>query len=165
MNLYIEIKDGQPINHPAFEDNLIEAFGQVPSNWEPFVRVERPVPGRFEVLDSQEPTYQKIDGVWTDVWTVRPMTQDEKNVIFQRIKDDWAARPDAANWTAWTFNEETMWFDPPVPRPERTQAQIDARIYYRWCGAENNWKETPPLPEGDESGYRFNFLEWHWVKL
>lgn len=33
MNLFIQIKDGMPINYPAFEDNLIEAFGRVPDDW------------------------------------------------------------------------------------------------------------------------------------
>ena len=42
MNLYIETNNGQTINHPAFEDNLIQAFGSIPEHFEPFVRVERP---------------------------------------------------------------------------------------------------------------------------
>lgn len=77
MNLFIQVEDGQPINHPAFEDNLIQAFGAVPDHWEPFVRIERPTPGTYEVLEFDKPTYQKVDGVWTDVWSVRPMTEDE----------------------------------------------------------------------------------------
>ena len=78
MNLYIQVENGQTINHPAFEDNLIQAFGRVPDNWEPFIRVERPVPGVYEVLESDQPTYQKVDGTWTDVWALRPMTDEEK---------------------------------------------------------------------------------------
>ena len=77
MNLFIQVEDGQPVNHPAFEDNLVQAFGVVPNNWEPFIRIERPTPGTYEVLESDQPTYQKVDGVWTDVWSLRPMTEDE----------------------------------------------------------------------------------------
>ena len=77
MNLFIQIENGQPVNHPAFEDNLIQAFGAVPDHWEQFIRVERPIPGVYEILESDQPVYQKVDGVWTDVWSLRPMTEDE----------------------------------------------------------------------------------------
>ena len=82
MNLYIETENGNPINHPAFEDNLLQAFGAIPAHWEPFNRVERPTLSIYQVLDSQESTYQKIDGVWTDVWSLRDMTSEEKCIIF-----------------------------------------------------------------------------------
>ena len=42
MNLYIQTENGQPINHPAFEDNLIQAFGEVPAHWAPFNRIHQP---------------------------------------------------------------------------------------------------------------------------
>ena len=76
MNLYIETENGQTKNHPASEDNLIQAFGLVPSDWEPFDRIERPVPGVYEVVPDQS-IYQKVDGVWKDVWPLRPMTAEE----------------------------------------------------------------------------------------
>lgn len=76
-NLYIQIENGQPVNHPAVEDNLVSAFGSVPENWYPFTRTKPPALGRYEVLESQQPTYQLVNGVWTDVWTVRPMTAEE----------------------------------------------------------------------------------------
>jgi len=53
MKLYIETENGQVKNHPAFEDNLIQAFGQVPEHWVPFERVERPVLGQYEVMVSE----------------------------------------------------------------------------------------------------------------
>jgi hypothetical protein len=77
MKLFIQIENGQPVNHPAFEDNLIQAFGAVPDHWGQFIRVERPIPGVYEILESDQPVYQKVDGVWTDVWSLRPMTEDE----------------------------------------------------------------------------------------
>ena len=78
MNLYIQVENNQPINHPAFEDNLIQVFGSIPSNWEPFIRVEQPVLEEYEVLVSNEPKYEKIDNIWMDVWYVRDMTSEEK---------------------------------------------------------------------------------------
>jgi hypothetical protein len=71
MNLYIETENGVTKNHPAFEDNLIQAFGSIPEHWEPFIRVERPILTPYQVLESDTPIYSKVDGVWTDVWTVR----------------------------------------------------------------------------------------------
>jgi hypothetical protein len=79
MNLYIEIENGQTKNHPAFEENLLQAFGAIPENWEPFVRVERPN-NNYQIVENDAPTYTKIDGVWTDVWQVRDMTDEEKAI-------------------------------------------------------------------------------------
>lgn len=99
MELYIQIENNSPINHPAIKENLMQAFGDVPSDWEPFVRVEKPLAGdetddrKFLILDSQEPTYEKVDGVWTDVWVVREMTDEEKALKEEFLEN----RPDAVN--------------------------------------------------------------------
>ena len=60
MKLFIQVKDGQTVNHPALEQNVIEAFGYIPDNWEPFIRVPRPILGVYEILDAEKPTYQKL---------------------------------------------------------------------------------------------------------
>jgi len=160
MGLFIETKDGQPVNHPAFLDNLMQAFGHIPAHWEPFVRIARPALSVYEVLDSEEPTYQKIDGSWTDVWAVRAMTQAEKTAKQQEVITAFNAREQASNWSAWTLDEATCQMVPPIPRPEPDEAKIAQGILTFWCGAENNWKDTPVRPEGD---YKFDFLAWTWV--
>ncbi|NBU72775.1 MAG: hypothetical protein EBS53_15255 [Bacteroidetes bacterium] len=160
MNLYIEIIDGQTINHPAFEDNLLNAFGSIPAHWEPFVRVERPTLGVYDVLESNEPTYEKVNGVWTDVWSIRAMTNVEKAAKQQEVKDVFNAREQAENWSAWTFDEATCSMQPPIPRPAPDEAKIRQGIMTFWCGADNNWKDTPVKPEGN---YKFDFLAWAWV--
>lgn len=82
MNLYIQIENGQPVNHPALEENLIHAFGSIPDNWKPF--------NRFQLADLnlEIGMYQKTvhsyslssDGVtWQDKWTVVDMTDEEKS--------------------------------------------------------------------------------------
>ena len=159
MKLYIQVENGQTVNHPAFEDNLLQAFGQIPSNWEPFARVERPIPSIYEILESNDPTYQKINGNWTDVWVLRPMTQAEKSAKQQAVKDEWAAREQASNWSAWIFNENTCQYEPPIPRPE----PVEGKIVF-WSGANNNWKEAPPYPQ-DGSQYKFDFFAWTWIKI
>ena len=162
MSLYIETKDGQPVNHPAFEDNLLQAFGNIPDHWEPFVRVERPATTVYQVLESEQPTYQKVDGVWTDVWTIRDMTDAEKAAKQQAMVRAFNDREYASNWSAWTLDEATCTMQPPIPRPEIDQTKLDARIMTFWCGADNNWKDTPARPV-DGGQYKFDFLAWNWV--
>jgi len=161
MNLYIQVENGQTVNHPAFEDNLIQAFGSVPSNWEPFDRIERPVPGIYEVIPDQ-PVYQKIDGRWKDVWDVRPMTDAEKTAKQQAVITEFNNREQAENWSAWTLDEATNTMVPPIPRPEPDEAKLVQRISTFWCGADNNWKDTPVRPEGN---YKFDFFAWQWVEI
>jgi hypothetical protein len=156
MNLYIETENGAIKNHPAFEDNLIQAFGSVPAHWEPFTRVELPVPTVYQVLESNEPTYAKVNGVWTDVWALRNMTAEEKAAKQQAVRDAFNAREYASNWSAWTFDETTCTMRPPIPRPDPVEGKD-----IRWCGADNNWKEVPVRPEGQ---YKFDFLAWQWVQ-
>ena len=157
MNLYIETENGVTKNHPAFEDNLIQAFGSVPAHWEPFTRVERPTPSVYQVLESQEAVYAKVDGVWTDVWTIRDMTNEEKAAVQQAVRDAWALIPNAFNFTAWVLDETALRMVPPTPRP------VEEGKIFRWSGADNNWKEAPAKPEG-EGQYTFDFAQWAWIQ-
>lgn len=156
MKLYIQTENGQTVNHPAFEDNLIAAFGGVPDHWKPFVRVERPTLGVYEVLESEQPAYEMVDGVWTDVWTVHPMTAEEIAAAHQQVIDAWALIPNAFNFTAWVLDEDNLRMVPPIPRP------VEEGKIFRWSGADNNWREAPARPEG-EGQYVFDFAEWAWV--
>jgi hypothetical protein len=162
MNLYIEIKNGQPVNHPAFEENLLQAFSQVPSCWEKFVRVEQPSIGIYETFESNSATYEKVSGIWTDVWRVRDMTIEEKVAKQQEVISLFNSREQAENWSAWTLDEITCKMIPPIERPELNQEKVNAGIMTFWCGAENSWKDTPIRPS-DDGQYKFDFLSWNWV--
>jgi L-rhamnose isomerase len=82
LELYIQIRDGQPFEHPIFADNFKMAFPDVNINDLPadrfakFIRVEAPVPDTYEVYEGV--TYQWVDGVVKDVHSVRPMTDEER---------------------------------------------------------------------------------------
>lgn len=156
MKLYIQIENGNLVNHPAFEDNLIQAFGEIPSNWEPFVRVECPTELVYQVLESQESVYAKVDGVWTDVWSIRNMTAEEKAAKIQGVKDIWAAQSDLDNFSTWMFNEVTCKYVPPVPRPETGD--------YFWQGTTSSWVERPPYPT-DGGKYKLDFSTATWVTI
>ena len=157
MNLYIQIENDSPINHPAYEDNLIAAFGSIQSNWEPFIRVEKPIPNVYQVLDSDEPTYEKFNGVWTDVWTLRDMTDAEKTAKQESVKNAWSTRDQASNFTAWTFDEATCSYVPPTPRP------TDSKNYF-WQGTTNTWVVTPPYPT-DGKIYKLDSPTATWVEV
>jgi len=162
MILYIETENGQVKNHPVFEDNLLQAFGSIPNHWEPFVRVDRPTLGPYQKFISRDSTYLKINGVWTDVWSIREMTAEEKVVRQQSVRDLFNSREQAENWSAWVLDEETCQMVPPIPRPEPDQTKIDQKISTFWCGADNNWKDTPIRPNGN---YKFDFFAWVWVEV
>ena len=155
MNLYIETENGVIKNHPAFEHNLIQAFGSVPAHWESFTRIERPIPGVYQVLESNEVTYAKVDGVWTDIWVLREMTTEEKAAKQQATIDAFNSREQASNWSAWTLDEATCTMQSPISRPE----PVEGKLVF-WCGADANWKEAPARPEGN---YKFDFFAWDWV--
>ena len=140
MNLYIEVENGATKNHPAFEDNLIAAFGEIPSNWEPFVRVECPKPGVYQVLDSTEPTYEKVGDVWTDVWALRDMSADEIAAKQQSVKNIWESSRSYQNFIAWIFDVDTCAYISPIPYP------TDGKNYV-WRGTTSSWFEVPQYPD------------------
>lgn len=158
MNMFIKVVDGQPVDHPAVEENLIKAFGHVPEDWEPFLRVVQPDLGVYKVFDPATPSYEKVNGVWTDVWFIRDMTPEEVAKRQQETKDEWDFfHPQKENWTAWGFDVATCRMVPPVPRPTNTNG-----VPYDWCGADNAWKAVPAYPV-DGVQYRFDYIAWQWV--
>lgn len=158
MNLYIKIENGQPVDHPAFADNLLHAFGCIPENWEIFNRIEMPTPTVYQTFGTEnpEPTYEKVNGVWQDVWPLRDMTAEEKLAHQNEVKQEWASRPNAEYLKAWVFNEETCSFDPPIPMPN------DGKQYF-WQGVSNSWVELPPYPT-DGKTYKLDNPTATWVE-
>lgn len=160
MNLYIEVENGAVKNHPALEDNIFQAFGEIPAHWESFTRVARPVLGVYELMTANESTYEKVDGIWTDIWHKRDMTAEEKTAKQQAVITAFNNLSQVENWSAWTFDEATCSMVSPIPRPEPDLTKFEAGIYTLWCGADNNWKDTPARPAGN---YKFDFIVWDWV--
>lgn len=156
MNLYIETENGWVKNHPAFEDNLLQVFGSIPEHWEPFVRVERPVLEVYQKFALPDAAYLKINGVWTDVWSIREMTEEEKADKQQKTKDDWMSEPEYNNFTTWIFDEATCSYQPPTPRP------TDRPVV--WQGATNSWVDMPKYPT-DGKTYKMDFASATWVEV
>jgi len=82
LELYIQIRAGQPHEHPIFADNFKLAFPDVNVNELPadrfakFIRVDQPAIDTYEVYEGV--TYQWFDDVVKDVHSVRPMTTKER---------------------------------------------------------------------------------------
>lgn len=81
LELYIQIRDGQPHEHPIIADNFRAGFPSVdtanlPDTFAKFVRVDPPEIGEYEVYEGV--SYQWVDGVVKDVHSVRPMTDEER---------------------------------------------------------------------------------------
>jgi hypothetical protein len=105
--LYIQIENGQPVNHPAYGGNLLQFYPSIPENWQPFKRIERPKPKIYQVV-AEQPTYEFVDDVWTDVWAIRDMTPEEKQAKIDAVMA--LPHPDG-----WVFDEEICrWKDPKI---------------------------------------------------
>jgi hypothetical protein len=85
MKLYIETENNQIKNHPAFEENLMQAFGTIPAQWILFERVEQPVLNIYEVYEGV--TYEWVDGIVKDVHSVRDMTDEEKAIKDAQLEE------------------------------------------------------------------------------
>jgi len=161
MSLFICVKDGQPFEHPIIESNFKEAFPDVdldnlPPEFVRFERVPRPTLGVYEVLVLQDATYELIDGVYKDVWNIRQMTDEEKLAEQQKVKDRWLNFPYKDNCAAWSFDEATCAYQPPIPRPETGS--------YFWQGTTNSWVERPQYPD-DGKEYILDIASATWVEV
>jgi hypothetical protein len=167
MNLYIETEDGVTKNHPAYEDNLIQAFGAVPAHWEPFIRVAAPPVGTFEVYEGA--SYALVDGVWTDVHNVRPMSDEEKAAKIEQAR---ASLP-----PNWTLDTETL--RPVRPLMPTTGGpwkfdMVTAKDWViatepprpSWVLREDGLCYVPPVPKPqDGNQYRWDEPTISWIQL
>jgi hypothetical protein len=171
MNLYIQVENGQPINHPSLEENLIEAFGAIPENWESFVRIERPILEWNQTFEDPHVIYGAVNGEWTDVFQIRELTAEEQEqkraqeaeqakqdhkLLIDSYKAKWDVLPQRDNFSAWMFNEETIQYEPPIPRP------TDREVI--WHGASNSWVDRPIKPN-DGKKYKIDFYTSTWVEV
>lgn len=134
MELFIQIRNGQPFEHPIFGDNFRQAFPNIdtnnlPESFAKFVRIETPVAGVYEAYEGV--TYEWQDGVVTDVHHVRAMTADEKKAKQDAVKADWAE----SGFASWVFDETICSFKAPTPYP------TDGKTY-RWDEPTTLWIEV-----------------------
>lgn len=132
MNLYIRLNNGQPIDHPLVEENLLQVFPDLDLNNLPdwlskFERVGKPLPGPYET--NQQSSYEVVGDKVIDVWTADQLTEEEIVEKQNQVKADWLVD----GFPSWTFDEATCSFVPPIPMP------IDD-YYYKWNEQIVNWE-------------------------
>lgn len=134
MELFIQIKEGQPFEHPILGENFRQVFPDIdPENLPPqfarFERVFRPIPKPYE--KNHRVQYEWVGDIVKDVWYADEMTTEEKLAKQQEVKNEWSA----TGWSSWIFNESTCRFDPPVPYPN------DGK-HYHWQEETTSWVEV-----------------------
>ena len=131
MELFIQIQNGQPFEHPIVGDNFKQAFPNIdtenlPESFAQFVRVEAPVAGVYEVYEGV--TYEWQNGLVTDVHHVRAMTSEEITAKQNTVKAQWAE----IGFASWVFDEATCAFKAPIAMPQ------DGKFYH-WDEATLSW--------------------------
>ena len=147
-NLYIRIVDGVAVDHPILEENLVFSFpgidlDQLPANFARFQKTPRPNHGIYEL--SEYSYAANADGVYTEVWTVRPMTSQEKTQQQDLVKSNFKQLGGPASWI---FDEEKCLMVAPVPRPDSIPPTFSSLgIIYTWDEATVSWAaiEVPML--------------------
>lgn len=130
--LFIQMRDGQPYEHPITETNMRLAFpnldlDNLPDTFAEFERVAPPALGPYE--KNLQVSYELVDGKYKDVFTKENLTDAEKTAKQNQVKAEWA---DNNGYASWTFNEDTCAFEPPTPAPD------DGKIYY-WEEESLSW--------------------------
>lgn len=136
MELFIQIKDGQPFEHPILGDNFRQAFPDIdtnnlPSNFSRFERIPQPKLGVYDVYEGV--TYEFFDGIVKDVHHVRQMTSEEKLAKQEQVKQDWDN-----HFPSWTFDENLCLFIAPISYPQDGKR-------YSWDEAQQNWVEVSTI--------------------
>jgi hypothetical protein len=149
-NLYIRIVNGVAVEYPIIEENLLSAYPEIapdalPAGFARFQKTPRPVSEVYELIEFSHYTAND-EGVYTEAWTVRPMTDDEKLARQNFFKSQHAQM---TGWVSWVFDEETCRMVPPVEKPENVPSTVDTPgIIYKWDEPTVSWiaEETPVLP-------------------
>lgn len=131
MALFLQIQDGKPVNHPVYDFNLIQAFGQIPQGWAMFNRVEQPAELIASPFQTAQCTYAlSSDGVtWEDVWTAVEMSDAEKTALIEQTQ----ANPPGPNVT---LDTATLQWKPNTTKP------ADGQKYY-WDWVRGAWEVVP----------------------
>jgi hypothetical protein len=113
IELFIQIRNNQPFQHPIFGDNFRQAFPDIDVNNLPpeFAKFER-VPQNVmpDVFEIAEVRYEWFGDIVKDVWSVRPMTYQEKSDKISQYRLN-------PPFPSWTLDENTLLYSPPTPMP------------------------------------------------
>ena len=138
MELFIQVKDGQPFAHPIHKENFLQAFPNVdvnnlPSNFAKFERVPMPKLGPYQIYDGM--TYEWDNGIVKDVHHISEASEEVKAEKIAGVIAAWEASPYKDIYPSWTFCEPCCCYEPPIPMP------TDGKKYY-WDEPKLSWVEV-----------------------
>jgi hypothetical protein len=87
MKLFIKVVDGEAIDHPNLESNLLQAFPEgIPLEYEPFERKQNYL--QPSVFQRVQVSYIKDEttNVWQDHWSIVDFTDAEKEEKTKELK-------------------------------------------------------------------------------
>jgi hypothetical protein len=134
MKLFIQIREGQPYEHPVMEANMKQLFPAhdletAPDGFAKFTRVAQPIIGAYEKFDDSLGqdgcTYDSDDEGFKDVWHIVPLSETEKAEKIATTKQE-------SPYPSWIFHEPDCTMRAPVEYPS------DDKIY-RWDEEIINW--------------------------
>lgn len=134
MKLFIRISDGQPIDHPIIESNLVKAFPEIdtdnlPEEFAYFERSEIRQANPYEVFVGS--SYEMVDGIVKEVHQFESMSEEEKQDKINRTINAWTEN---GGFASWIFDQETCSYLPPTPYPD------DGKLYV-WDEETIAWVE------------------------
>jgi hypothetical protein len=88
--LFLKVVDGQPVDNPVYESNLIQVYGYIPPEYQPFTRVQQNVTPL--IYQNVTDTYQDVNGQWQDVWVISEQTAEEKAATTAQINANGVAQ-------------------------------------------------------------------------
>jgi hypothetical protein len=138
---FIQIKDGQPFEHPLGRTNVQHLFPQhdldvtVPDNFAVFHRIPRPLhTSPYQKSIGPVYTFNEAGEVY-DKWELLEMTPGEKDEKQNAVKGNWGGP------ASWIFDEETCQMKPSKPYP----GNIDGTPpYYKWNEEIQDWEVVEP---------------------
>ena len=141
MKLYIKLQNGQPIDHPITEENLLQIypnreFERSDSDFIEFIK--RPIPNDmnpYEIYEGARYEVSVSERVCKEVHYIRGMNNEEKIQKRNEIIENWNAS-DAIipKPKSWTFNEELCKYVPPIPYPTNSDS-----FRYIWDEETLSW--------------------------
>ena len=131
MELYIEVdENGNCVNHPILGDNLRYALEIDPvthHKYEQFARVTFAESGlEAKLLQKPVCSYQKINGIWTDVWEIVDLVDEELEEKIKSLDDH------VKGFKDYFINKITE-----LMKNETSSSKLDE--YQNYINSINNW--------------------------
>lgn len=134
QELYIQIdEENNVIGHPILKSNLSYIYGEeIPVNYVPFTKALPITLDLFEVDLGN--SYQYIDGNVIEVTNIRIMTDEEKETLIDKIKEDFYKH---TGFNSWVFSSEEKIMIPPIPYP----GSPESKYVYEWDEGTVSWQQ------------------------